>query len=189
MNDNPQGEAAAEAAKQGDRVLFNVVGRLEDGTVFSTTMQGLPVETVLGSGEVLPAVEMGLLGMRPGEQKRITVMASDAYGEGKEELIVDYPKQRLPQHEKFAPGQGIEMRTSDGNKLHAAILAVDEHTVKLDMNHPLAGKNLSYELQLISINGPSIREQLEEEARQRQNQQEQQAGQRQNQQGQAQQQR
>jgi FKBP-type peptidyl-prolyl cis-trans isomerase 2 len=109
---------------------------------------------VLGSGELLPAIELGLQGMVPGEHKHITIMSSDAYGERNETLIVKYPLQQLPQQEKFSPGQQLEMKTTDGKTMHALVLAVDESSVTLDMNHPLAGKELSYELYLLSINGP-----------------------------------
>ena len=168
----------APIAKEGDRVLFHYIGRLEDGRVFSESISTHPVETVIGSGSILHAIEVALEGMHPGDEKKVTVLASDAYGPYNEELVVDYPKAQLPQHEQFAPGQVLEMTTNEGRTLLATVLAVDQQTVRLDLNHQLAGKNLHYELQLLAVNGPPLKELLERQQAEQSEQQTQQQGQR-----------
>jgi peptidylprolyl isomerase len=138
-------------AKDGDTVKVHYTGRLENGEVFGTTKDEEPLELTLGSGKIIPGFEKGIAGMEVGDTKTITVPPGEAYGPRRKELIVDIKKTDLPEDITPAIGKQLQIRQKDGNPIEVAITDMDEDTVTLDANHPLAGNTLLFEVELLEI--------------------------------------
>ena len=137
-------------AKNGDTVKIHLTGRLENGEVFSKP-EDKPFEFTLGSGELIPGFEKGIVGMEVGQTKTIAVPPEEAYGPRNEELMVDVKKTTLPENITPVIGQQLQIRRRSGDLLKATIAGVDEDTVTLDANHPFAGKTLLFEVKLVEI--------------------------------------
>ena len=158
-------------AKAGDRVSFNFIGTLEDGTVFDTTYENSgcedeeccddegcgcgpepgPMELTIGSDEFFPAVEEALVGMAVGEKKTITLVAEDACGEYDEEAVFSLPCSEFPEDVEPVEGDDIELVGDDGESMIVTVVDVNDGEVMLDANHPLAGEALTFELELVAI--------------------------------------
>jgi FKBP-type peptidyl-prolyl cis-trans isomerase 2 len=132
-------------------VSVNYTGRLEDGTVFDSSLNPgrEPLSTTLGQGALIPGFESGLVGMSEGETKTINIPYSEAYGEINEQLIAQVPKDRVP--EGVEVGQMLQTTTQQG-PMNVVVKEVNEDHVVLDANHPLAGKDLIFDLEVISVN-------------------------------------
>ena len=139
-------------AKNGDSVTVKYTGRYEDGSVFdSSDEHGKPLEFVLGQGSMIPAFEKGILGMQLNETKTIEVLPQDGYGEYREDLVVNVERRHLPEEMELEAGRFIEWMQPDGQIGLAKILEVTEDTVKVDTNHPMAGRKLIFEVTLLQI--------------------------------------
>jgi FKBP-type peptidyl-prolyl cis-trans isomerase 2 len=140
-------------ARDGDTVRVHYTGRLEDGTVFDSSKGREPLEFTIGSGVLIPGFERTVLGMAPGETRAATLPPHDAYGERDEENVVVLERTELP--EGMAPGVGdmLEVHGDDGSKLPVIVTETTASSVTLDANHPLAGKTLRFEIELVGI-GP-----------------------------------
>jgi peptidylprolyl isomerase len=138
-------------AKNGDTVKMHFTGRLANGEVFTRSEDESPLELTLGTGELIPGVERGILGMEVGEKKTITVPPEQAYGPRQEELVVQVKRSDLPEHITPTIGKPLRIRQSDGNDIQVFIADISEHTVTLDANHPLAGLTLFFDLELVEI--------------------------------------
>ena len=136
-------------AKDGDTVKVHYTGRLENGEVFVTTKDGEPLEVTLGSGRIIPGFEKGIAGMEVGETKTITVPPGQAYGPRSKELIVTIKRVNLPEQISPAIGLRLKMESPDGSHIDLVITDMDENTVTLDANHPLAGNTLVFEMELL----------------------------------------
>lgn len=134
----------------GHKVQVHYKGTLTDGTVFDTSEGRDPLEFEVGTGAVISGFEQGVLGMEEGETKRIQVPCAEAYGEVRKEMIADVPREQLPPTIQPEVGMMLEMQTSDG-ALPVKVAEVTDSEVILDGNHPLAGKDLEFELTVVSI--------------------------------------
>ena len=132
-------------------VSVNYTGRLEDGTVFDTSLNPgrEPLSATLGQGSLIPGFEKGLIGMSEGESKTINIPCIEAYGEVNDQLIAEVPKDRVP--EGVEEGQMLQTMTQQG-PMNVVVKEVSEDHVILDANHPLAGKKLIFDLELVSVN-------------------------------------
>lgn len=139
-------------AKQGDTVLVDYTGTLEDGTVFDSSEGKQPLSVALGQGQVIPGFEEALLGMAVGEEKDITLPPSEAYGESDPSLIDSIPKENLQGDVDLTPGEILYAVDSVGNQRQATIVSSDDETITLDLNHPLAGKTLNFKVKVVKIN-------------------------------------
>jgi peptidylprolyl isomerase len=137
-------------AQEGDRVKLGYTGKLENGKVFETSQVGGPAQFTVGSGEVFPALERAIVGMSVGETKTITVPQEQAFGQKKEELIVNVPRTSFIDATPEI-GSKHRLRMSDGKIMETVVLRVDEEKVALDANHPLAGNALTFDIQLLEI--------------------------------------
>ena len=137
--------------QNGDTVSVNYVGRLEDGTIFdSSLVEGRePLKVTLGSGQLIKGFENGLLEMGVGEKKTIHLNPSEAYGESIADAIIDVPLENLP--EGVQVGNTLQGQGPQGPFL-VTILEVNETSAKVDHNHPMAGKKLTFDLEVVSIN-------------------------------------
>lgn len=138
-------------ASTGDRVSIHYTGRLDDGTVFDSSRGRDPLGFTLGSGQVIPGFDRAITGMSVGESKTATIPADEAYGAARDELFLEVPRAHLP--EGYAPEVGgqLQMTTAQGQPVPVRVHAVADDTVTLDANHPLAGKDLTFEIELVSV--------------------------------------
>ena len=138
-------------AKNGDTVRIHYTGKLEDGTVFDTSDGRDPLEFTLGDGQVIPGFEEGVLGMSSGDSKTVTIPSENAYGPRREEMVSTVNRDQFPPDITPEVGQQLQMQRPDGERMRVTVVEVSEETVTFDANHPLAGKNLTFEISLTEI--------------------------------------
>ncbi|MBN2122753.1 MAG: peptidylprolyl isomerase [Deltaproteobacteria bacterium] len=138
-------------SKSGDRVRVHYTGKLENGTVFDSSRDREPLEFVIGKGEVIPGFEEGVLGMEAGESKKISLSPESGYGQRRDELVVDVERSDLPGHIDPAVGQRLQIKLPNDNVIRVVITFVDESSVTLDANHPLAGETLLFDVEMVEI--------------------------------------
>lgn len=138
-------------AKNGDAVTVHYTGKLEDGTVFDSSVSRDPLQFTLGEGLLIPGFEQAVLGMSPGESKTAQVSADQAYGPHREEMVVEIDRQEFPPHFQPEIGQQLQIPQSDGRVTRLIVTDVSEKQVTLDANHPLAGRDLVFDIQLLEI--------------------------------------
>lgn len=136
--------------KIGDTVSVNYTGKFEDGTIFDTSLvEGRePIVTKIGEKQVIPGFENGLLDMEINEKKTVEIEPEQAYGEYKPEMIFDIPKEQFP--EGISVGDILNAQSQMG-PVNVTVMEVGETTIKIDANHPLAGKKLIFELEVMDI--------------------------------------
>ena len=137
--------------KQGDTIVIQYTGKLEDGTVFDTTDGKNPLEFTVGEGEVVPGLEKGVIGMAPDESKAIVVPAEDGYGPHLKERVCELDKKRVPENFQPEVGQQLQMYRADGLPIMGTVVTISGTSFTMDYNHPLAGKTLVFETKLIEI--------------------------------------
>lgn len=138
------------SAKSGDTVLVHYTGRLEDGSVFDSSDGRDPLEFTVGSGQVIPGFEAAVSGMSPGEERSVTIPAADAYGDRKDDLVIEVERTQLPPDIDPSPGQQLQL-SQEGRAFVVTVADVTPEKVTLDANHPLAGEDLTFDLQLVAI--------------------------------------
>jgi peptidylprolyl isomerase len=138
-------------AANGNKVKVHYKGSFDDGTVFDSSEDKEPLEFELGSGQVIPGFDKNIEGMELNEKKTIQIQSEDAYGARREELIMDFPKTEFPDDVNPEVGQQLQMQNQEGQVFNVLVTAVSGETVTLDANHPLAGKNLNFDIELIEI--------------------------------------
>ncbi len=138
--------------KQNDTVKVHYTGKLADGQVFDSSVErGEPIEFTLGQGQLIPGFEKGLIDMEVNEKKTINIPKDEAYGEPREELIQEVPKSQLPEEIKPEVGMGLVSKTPDGREMNLIVKDVKEDSIVVDGNHPLAGKDLTFDLEVVEI--------------------------------------
>ncbi len=141
-----------KSAQKGDNVEVSYVGSLKDGTVFdSSEKHGTPLKFVVGSGQVIKGFDEAVLGMKQGEEKSFTIQPGDAYGEVNPKLIQKVSRSEMPKDREPQPGMMLIVTTPQGGKARATITQVTANDVTLDMNHPLAGKALTFKIKVIKV--------------------------------------
>ena len=138
-------------AAAGKTVRFHYTGSLADGTVFDSSIERDPLEVTLGAGQIIPGVDQALTGMAPGDDKKVTLPAEEAYGPHREELIHEVGRERLSPEMKVDVGDRLEGTDASGRRLQLTVVDVNDQAVKLDANHPLAGEDLTFELKLVEV--------------------------------------
>jgi peptidylprolyl isomerase len=140
-----------EQAKNGDQVKVHFTGKIDDGIVFASSHGQEPLEFRIGDGSVLPGVDQAINGMAPGERKTVTLAPSEGFGEKTDALVLTVERSQFP--EGFEPREGMELHVPqpDGSIVFFKILQIFESEIKLDANHPLAGKTLTFELELLEV--------------------------------------
>ena len=140
-----------EEAKNGNTVKVHYKGTLEDGTVFDNSQGRDPLEVTLGQQQVIPGFEAALLGMKVGDTKVETIPADKAYGPPNDQLMIKAPVEKMPEGKAPEIGQQLQMMTESGQPVPVRVAEVNDTEVTLDANHPLAGKDLTFELELVEI--------------------------------------
>lgn len=138
-------------AENGDTVKVHYTGTLEDGTVFDTSTGREPLEFTLGQGRLIPGFEQAVIGMKIGDLKTINIPADQAYGPYRDDLIIVTERGQLPEGIDLEVGQQLQMTQDSGEVVNVIISAISETTITIDANHPLAGKDLTFEIELIEI--------------------------------------
>jgi peptidylprolyl isomerase len=138
-------------AQVGDMVKVHYTGRLADGTTFDTSMEREPLEFTLGEGELIPGFEQAVLGMVVGESKTTTLPADQAYGPHHAERVIDVERHHLPPDLQPELGQRLQMTRPDGTQVTVVVTTITETQVTLDANHPLAGRELIFDIMLVEI--------------------------------------
>jgi peptidylprolyl isomerase len=141
----------AKTASDGDTVRVHYTGTLEDGTTFDSSAGRDPLQFTLGRGQLIPGFEKAVIGMKVDDSIRIDIPAAEAYGPYRKELIQTVDRDKLPPNQKLELGQILTAQQPNGQNVRAKITELNESTVTLDANHPLAGKNLTFEIQLQEI--------------------------------------
>ncbi|RPJ42970.1 MAG: peptidylprolyl isomerase [Candidatus Latescibacterota bacterium] len=137
--------------KGGDKVRLRYRGTLEDGTEFDSSVKGKPFEVTVGAGRVIPGFEKALLGMKPGETKRVEIEPADAYGVYREDLRIRVGREKTVKNAEYRVGQEVQIRREGERTIIGRVLEVGGDAVLLDVNHPLAGKKLTFEIELVEI--------------------------------------
>jgi peptidylprolyl isomerase len=142
--------------RSGDTVKVHYTGRLDDGRVFASSRAQGPLELTVGKGTLLPSVEETLTRMEPGEERTVTIPAERAYGPYEPELVLAVDRAEFP--EDIEPEVGQELQVQQGDEVVVVrITAVSDEEVTIDVNHPLAGQNLTFDLELVAVRGQEWR--------------------------------
>ena len=138
-------------AKANDKVKVHYTGTLDDGTVFDSSKDRDPFEFTVGTGQVIAGFDSGIIGMSVGETKTVKIPAKDAYGQVRDDLVLDVKKSEIPADLNPAVGEKLQINQADGRVVPVTVTAVSDETITLDANHPLAGKDLTFEIELLEI--------------------------------------
>ena len=137
--------------KHGDTVRVNYTGKLGDGTAFDSSKARGPLEFTVGEGRILPGLEHAVTGMKPGDTKMVVIGAEEAFGQRREDLVVVVDRNELPSHLDPKVGDRLEMRQPEGKSMVLNVTEITDESVTLDGNHPLAGEDLTFDLELVEI--------------------------------------
>lgn len=144
-------EHAVQKAEKGNTVKVHYTGTLNDGSVFDSSKERDPLEFQIGSGALIPGFENGVIGMAIEEVKEVNIPAAEAYGERNEELLFGVPISEVPEGLNPQVGQSLQIQNAEG-QLHVVVVQeITDSEIKLDANHPLAGKDLKFEIELLEI--------------------------------------
>jgi FKBP-type peptidyl-prolyl cis-trans isomerase 2 len=138
-------------AKAGDTVRVHYKGTLSDNSVFDSSEGRDPLEFTIGNEQVIPGFDTAVNGMKQGDKKTVTIQSSDAYGEYRDELIINLDRERLPQDLEPEIGRQLQLSGPEGQTAIMTIVDFDATSITLDANHPLAGKDLTFEIELVGI--------------------------------------
>lgn len=138
--------------KANDKVRVHYTGTLKNGEVFDSSKGKEPLEFTIGSGQIIPGFENGIMGMKVDETKTIDIPAGEAYGEKREELIQEVAKTQLPAEITPEVGMQLTSQGPNGEPIPLVVTEVTETTITVDANHPLAGKDLVFEVSVVGIN-------------------------------------
>jgi len=138
-------------AKAGDTVRIHYKGSLDDGTVFDTSRGRDPFEFVLGAGMVIPGFDDAVTGMTVGDTQTVAIAPDQAYGPYHDDHVIEVTKDQIPEDITPEIGMGLQLHSNDGRQFDVVVAKIGDDTVTLDGNHPLAGKTLTFEIELVAI--------------------------------------
>ncbi|MEN7972853.1 MAG: peptidylprolyl isomerase [Verrucomicrobiota bacterium] len=137
--------------ENGQKVKIHYTGTLDDGNQFDSSAGRDPLEFEMGAGMVIPGFESGVKDMAVGEKKNIHIPAAEAYGEKRDDMVMEFERAQLPEGLEPEVGMGLQMQGPQGQPVPVQIIAVAETNITIDANHPLAGQNLNFELELVEV--------------------------------------
>ncbi|APY11807.1 peptidylprolyl isomerase [Seonamhaeicola sp. S2-3] len=137
--------------KENDTVRVHYTGKLSNGQVFDSSLEREPLEVTLGQGMLIPGFEKGIIDMKLNEKKTINIPVNEAYGEVQKELFYEVKKEQLPPEMTPEVGMGLASKGPDGREVQFRVAEVNEDHIIVDANHPLAGQELIFDLELIEI--------------------------------------
>ena len=137
--------------KEGDTVKVHYTGKTSDGNVFDSSRERDPLEFTIGQGQLIPGFEKAVVGLEEGDSQTVTIPSAEAYGEIRDDMIVSVPKEQIPADIDPEVGQQLQIQQKDGGAIGVVVTDISEQKVTLDANHPLAGKDLTFEIEVVSI--------------------------------------
>ncbi|MBD3413646.1 MAG: peptidylprolyl isomerase [Candidatus Aminicenantes bacterium] len=141
----------AQKVKKGDKVKLHYTGRLKDGKVFDSSEDQDPLQFEAGTGQVIKGVDEAVIGMEPGAKKKITIDPEKAYGDYDKKLLIDVPKDKVPEDMKPKKGSMLRLMDKQGRAVPVTVTEVKDDAIQVDANHPLAGKKLDFEIEIVEI--------------------------------------
>jgi peptidylprolyl isomerase len=138
-------------AENGNTVKVHYTGKLDDGTVFDSSREGDPLEFTVGSGHVIKGFDEAISGMKVGEQKAVNIPAAEAYGPVRDEMVLTIKRDQLPKNIELKEGLHLQMTQPNGAIFNVMVTNLAEDSVTLDGNHPLAGKDLNFDIELVEV--------------------------------------
>lgn len=138
-------------AKDGDTVKVHYTGTLENGEVFDTSQEREPLEFQLGQGQLIPGFEKAVIGMSEGDSTTVDIPSDEAYGEVREDLVINVPKDQLPDDVEPQVGMQLQVNQQNGQPIPVRVTEIKDEELVLDANHPLAGKDLTFEIELLEV--------------------------------------
>jgi FKBP-type peptidyl-prolyl cis-trans isomerase 2 len=138
-------------AKAGDTIAIHYTGTLADGSQFDSSEGRDPLRFTLGSGQIIAGLDAAITGMSQGEKKSVTIAAAEAYGDHRPEAVQAVPRAQIPAEIPLEVGGGLQVQTPDGQTIPVTVTSVTDEEVTLDANHPLAGKDLTFAVELVEI--------------------------------------
>lgn len=140
-----------QQVKSGDKVKVHYNGKLQNGETFDSSEGREPLEFTVGGGQVIKGFDEGVMGMQVGDKKTVEIEVGDAYGEKNEDMIIEFPKTQFPNDMKPEVGMQLMMNNGQGQSFPVLVKEVKEDSVLLDANHPLAGEDLIFDIELVEI--------------------------------------
>lgn len=140
-----------QQVQNGDKIRVHYHGKLRSGETFDSSNGREPLEFTVGSGQVIKGFDEGVKGMQVGEKKTVEIPVGEAYGEKQQEMMIEFPKEQFPQDMNPEVGMQLMMSNGSGQQFPVTVAEVKENSVVLDANHPLAGQDLIFDLELVSI--------------------------------------
>lgn len=147
-----------DQVKENNTVKVHYTGKLSDGQVFDSSEGKEPLEFTLGKGQIIPGFEKGLIDMKLNEKKTITIAKEEAYGDINDDLRQEVKRSKLPQDITPVVGMGLVSKSPDGQEMNLLVVEVKEESIIIDGNHPLAGKDLIFDLEVVEIKDTEITE-------------------------------
>lgn len=141
----------ANKVKKGDKVKLHYTGRLKDGKVFDSSRNKEPLEFEAGTGQIIKGVDDAVVGMEPGEKKNISIDPEKGYGNYDEKLLIDVPKEKLPNDVSPQEGSTLRLVDKQGRAVPVKVTEIKDNSIQVDANHPLAGKKLDFEIEVVEI--------------------------------------
>jgi len=138
-------------AKTGDTVKIHYTGTLDDGTQFDSSEGRDPLQFTLGSGQVIPGFDRAVEGMTVGDSKTVNIEAAEAYGPRREQMVQEVPRSALPEDLEPREGMALQAHGQDGRVVNLTVTEVGDESITVDGNHPLAGKDLNFDITLVEI--------------------------------------
>ncbi|MBF2063132.1 MAG: peptidylprolyl isomerase [Calothrix sp. C42_A2020_038] len=138
-------------AKVGDTVTVHYTGKLTDGTVFDSSNGGDPLEFTIGSGQLIPGFEEAVVGMNAGDSKTTHIPVEQAYGSYRPDMVIEVDREQMPAELEPEVGQQLQIQQPTGQVIPVVVTDVSESTITLDANHPLAGEDLVFDIELVGI--------------------------------------
>lgn len=142
-----------QQVKSGDKVKVHYHGKLTSGETFDSSQGREPLEFEVGSGMVIKGFDDGVTGMKVGDKKTINIKVEDAYGEINPDMLIEYPRSQFPEHIELKEGTDLMMSSASGQQFQVKIAEIKDEVVVLDANHPLAGEELIFDIELVEIVG------------------------------------
>ncbi len=137
--------------KNGDTVKVHYTGKLEDGSIFDTSESRDPLEITLGQGQLIPGFENAVVGLEVGDKTTANIESAEAYGERRDDLEVTVERAQLPEDIEPEVGMQLQLNQPNGQPVPVQITKVEEENIVIDANHPLAGKDLTFDIELVEI--------------------------------------
>lgn len=137
-----------EAIKKGDTISVDYTGKFDNGEVFDTSRNRAPLKFTVGAGQLIPGFDAAVIGMQTGDKKTVTIAPAEGYGEHDSERVVSMPRSGVPEGMQVEAGMAVQLSDQNGNPIPAVVKELTDEAVVLDLNHPLAGKTLTFDIEI-----------------------------------------